>query len=170
MKASKNLSNKQVSDAKKTLELSKKYSELNAKSITKTDEQIEEIIDKNKAKEEASKDIDKVLKEYYKNEAQRMSKEIEKFDNMINDNLDMSSEKSDIINKLIELYSLIQIYYLNKTDNNLKAYKKNIDNISIESKIREFEERLRDIPKKGSDVFTSQKEFAKFLTFFSTVT
>ena len=124
MKASKNLSNKQVSDAKKTLELSKKYSELNAKSITKTDEQIEEIIDKNKAKEEASKDIDKVLKEYYKNEAQRMSKEIEKFDNMINDNLDMSSEKSDIINKLIELYSLIQIYYLNKTDNNLKAYKK----------------------------------------------
>ena len=43
MKASKNLSNKQVSDAKKTLELSKTYSELNAKHIAKTDKQIEEI-------------------------------------------------------------------------------------------------------------------------------
>ena len=61
MKASKNLSNEQVSDAKKTLELSKKYSKLNATSIAETDKQIEEIIAKNKAKEEASKNIDKVL-------------------------------------------------------------------------------------------------------------
>ena len=102
MKAFKNLSNKQVRDAKKTLELSKKYSELNAKSIAKTDKQIERIIDKNKAKEEASKNIDKVLKEHYTNEAQRASKKIEKLNKMINDNLDMSSQKSEIINKLIE--------------------------------------------------------------------
>ena len=40
----------------------------------------------------------------------------------------MSSEKSEIMNKLIELYSLIQIYYSNKLDNNLKA-NENIDNI-----------------------------------------
>ena len=166
MKASKNLSNKQVSDGKKTLELSKKYSELNAKSIAETDKQIQEIIAKNKVKEEASKNIDKVLKEYYTNKAQRASKEIEKFNKMINDNLGMSSEKSEIINKLIELYSLIQIYYLNKIDNNLKA-NKNIDNISIESEIRELEKRLRDLPKKGSGVFTSQKEFAKLLTFLA---
>ena len=166
MKAFKKLSNKQVRDAKKTLELSKKYSELNAKSIAKTDKQIEGIIDKNKAKEEASKNIDKVLKEYYRNEAQRASKKIEKFNKMINDNLDMSSEKSQIINKLIELYSLIQIYYLNKIDNNLKA-NENIDNISIESEIRESEKRLRDLPKKGSGAFTSQKEFAKLLTFLA---
>ena len=166
MKAFKNLSNKQVRDAKKILELSKKYSELNAKSIAETDKQIEEIIAKNKAKKEASKNIDKVLREYYTNEAQRASKEIEKFNKMINDNLDMSSEKSEIINKLIELYSLIQIYYLNKIDNNLKA-NKNIDNISIESEIRELEKRLRDLPKKGSGVFTSQKEFAKLLTFLA---
>ena len=89
MKAFKNLSNKQVSDAKKTLELSKKYSELNAKSIAKTDKQIEEIIDKNKAKKEASKNIDKLIKEYYTNEAQRASKKIENFNKMINDNLDV---------------------------------------------------------------------------------
>ena len=66
----------------------------------------------------------------------------------------MSSEKSEIINKLIELHSLIQIYYLNKTDNNLKA-NENIDNILIESEIRELEKRIRDLPKKGSGVFTS---------------
>ena len=136
MKAFKNLSNKQARDAKKTLELSKKYNELNAKSIAETDKQIEEIIAKNKAKEEASKNTDKVLKECYTNEAQRASKEIEKFNKMINDNLDMSSEKSEIINKLMELYSLIQIYCLNKIDNNLKA-NENIDNISIGSEIRE---------------------------------
>ena len=85
---------------------------------------------------------------------------------MINDNLDMSSEKSEIINILIELYSLIQIYYLNKIDNNLKA-NKNLDNISIKSEIRELEKRLGDLPKKGSGVFTSQKEFAKLLSFLA---
>ena len=53
---------------------------------------------------------------------------------MINDNLDMSREKSEIINNLIEFYSLIQIYYLNKIDNNLKA-NENMDNISIERDI-----------------------------------
>ena len=36
----------------------------------------------------------------------------------------MSGEKSEIINKLIELNSLIQIYTLNKIDNNLKANEK----------------------------------------------
>ena len=114
----------------------------------------------------SSKNIDKVLKEYYTNEAQKASKEIEKINKMINDNLDMSSEKSKIINKLIELHSLIQIHYLNKIDNNLKA-NKNIDNISIESKIRELEKRLGGLPKKGSGVFTSQKEFVKLLTFLA---
>ena len=75
----------------------------------------------------------------------------------------MSSEKSEIINKLIELNSLIQIYNLNKIDINSKANEK-IDNISISSEISELEERLRDLPKKGSGVFVSQKDFAKFLT------
>ena len=85
---------------------------------------------------------------------------------MINDNLDVSSEKSEIINKLIELHSSIQIYYLNKIDNNLKA-NENIDNISIGSEIRKLEKRLRDLPKKGSGGFTLQKEFAKLLTFLA---
>ena len=76
----------------------------------------------------------------------------------------MSSEKSEIINKLIELYSLIQIYYLNKIDNNLKA-NENINNISIESDIMKLEKRLRGLPKKGRGVFTSQKEFFSTITY-----
>ena len=64
------------------------------------------------------------------------------------------------------MYSLIQIHYLNKIDNDLKA-NENIDNISIGSEIRELEKRLGDLPKKGSGVFTSQKEFAKLLTFLA---
>ena len=83
---------------------------------------------------------------------------------MINDNLDMSSEKSEIINKLIEFNGLIQIYNLNKIDNNLKA-NENIDNILINREINELEEKLRDLPKNGSGMFTSQKEFSKLLTF-----
>ena len=78
----------------------------------------------------------------------------------------MSSEKSEIINKLIELYSLIKIYNLNKIDKNLKA-NENINNISIESDIMKLEKRLRELPKKGRGVFTSQKEFAKLLTFLA---
>ena len=85
---------------------------------------------------------------------------------MINDNLDMSSEKSEIINKLIELHSLIQIYYLNKIDNNLKT-NENINNISIEGDLMKLEKRLRKLSKKGRSVFTSQKEFAKLLTFLA---
>ena len=85
---------------------------------------------------------------------------------MINDNLDMSNEKSEIINKLIELHSLMQIYYLNKIDNNLDA-NENINNILIEKDIRKLEKRLRELSRKGRGMFNSQKEFAKLLTFLT---
>ena len=97
-----------------------------------------------------------------------MSKKVEEFNKMINDNLDMSSEKSEIINRLIELYSLRRLYYLNHADNNSKA-KEKIDDASIGREIRELKKRLRELPKKGSDMFTSQKRFAKLLTFLAQV-
>ena len=78
----------------------------------------------------------------------------------------MSSEKSEIINKLIELYSLKRIYKLNKIDNNLKP-NENIISVLIESDKMKLEKRLRGLPKKGRGVFTSQKEFAKLLTFLA---
>ena len=155
-----------IRDAKEFLKLVEKKSKLNAESIDKTDKEIEEIKARDKAREEDSKHINKVLKEYYTKEAQKSSEEIKRFNKMINDNLDMLSGKSETINKLIELCSLIQIYYLNKIDYNLEA-NENIDNISIGSDIRKLEKTLRDLPKKGRVVFTSQKEFAKLLTFLA---
>ena len=151
---------KQFSDSKKISEFNKKYSELNAKSMAITDELNRKILAKAETREEYDRKVDEVLNEYYTKEAQIASKKVEKFNKMINDNLDMSSEKSEIINKLIELNSLIQIYNFNKIDNNSKANEK-ID-FSISS---ELEKRLMDLSKKGSGVFTSQKEFAKLLTF-----
>ena len=132
--------------------------------MSKTDKLIEEILTKNKAREEDERKINETLKEYYAKEAQMVSKEVEKFNKMINNDLDMSGEKSEVINKLIELYRLRQIYYLNKIDNNSKANEK-LDNVSIFSEISELKKNLRNLPKKGSGMFTSQKEFAKLLTF-----
>ena len=54
---------------------------------------IKELRAKIKDREEVSKNTDKVLKGNYTKEAQKASEEIEKYNNMINDNLDMSSEK-----------------------------------------------------------------------------
>ena len=62
--------------------------------------------------------------------------------------------------------SLKQKYHLNKIDNNLKA-NENIDDILINREIHELEKKLRDLPKKGSGMFTSQKGFAKLLTFLA---
>ena len=132
----------------------------------KTDKTIKELSAELKDREEVSKNTDKKLKEYYTKEAQRASEKIEKYNKIINDDLDMSSEKSEIINKLIELYSLKRIYNLNKTDNNSKA-NENINSVLIESDIMKLEKRLRGLPKKGRGEFTSQKEFAKLLTFLA---
>ena len=126
MEASENL----FKDVKEVLELNKKFKE----SSAKTDKTIKELSTEIKDREEVSKNTDKALKEYYTKEAQKASEEIEKYNKMINNNLGMSSEKSEMINKLIELYSLIQIYSLNKIDNSLKA-NENINDISIEGGI-----------------------------------
>ena len=134
--------------------------------MAKTNESVKEILAKSKDREEDNKKVNEVLKKYYEKEGQRASEELEKLYKIINDNLDMSSEKSEIINRLIELYSLRRLYYLNNADNNSKANEK-IDDVSIGREISELEKRLRDLPKKGSGVFALQKEFAKLLTFLA---
>ena len=135
-------------------------------SRAKTDKTIKELSAEFKDREEISKKADEALNKHYTLNVQRASEEIEKYNKIINDNLDMSSEKSEIINKLIELHNLIKIYNLNKIDNNLKA-NENINNTSIRSDIIKLEKRLRELSKKGRGVFTSQKEFAKLLTFLA---
>ena len=132
--------------------------------MTKTDKSVKKIFAKSKDRKKDHEKVNEALKKYYEKEAKRVSEGVEKFNKMINDNPDMSSEKSEIINRLIELYSLIQIYYLNRIDNNLKANEK-IDDVSISREINELEKRLRD--QIGSGMFTSQTEFAKLLTFLA---
>ena len=74
----------------------------------KTDKTIKELSPELKDREEVSKKADETLKKNYTNLAREASEKIEKYNKIINDNLDMSSEKSEIINKLIELHSLMK--------------------------------------------------------------
>ena len=46
-----------------------------------------------------------MIKKHDKNEAQRSFEEIKQFNEIISDNPNMSSEKSEIMNKLIKLHS-----------------------------------------------------------------
>ena len=98
-----------------------------------------------------------MLKEYHAKEAQRMFEKIERLNKIINDNPDISSKKSEIINRLIELYNLKQIYYLNKVNNNSDRNKA-INIALLDSDINKLEKSLRD--QEGSGMFTSQKKFA----------
>ena len=75
----------------------------------KTDKTIKELSAELKDREEVSKKADEALKKNYTNLVREASEKIEKYNKIINENLDMSSEKSEIINKLIELHSLIKI-------------------------------------------------------------
>ena len=149
-----------IDETKELLKRIKKNNEI--KKYTSADD----ILKRLNAKAEDIRKTNEVLKEYYKIEAKKASEEGEKFNKMINDNLDMSSEKSEIINRLIEFYSLRRLYYLNNANNNLKANEK-IDDDLISREINELEKRLRDQHKKDSGMFTSQKSFAKLLTFLA---
>ena len=88
------------------------------------------------------------MKKYYKDEVQDPFKEIEKLNKMIHYNPDMSSEKRKIINELIELYNLKNVYYLNKIDNNLEKNKE-INYNAINSKITDL--RLKLLMHKGKE-------------------
>ena len=147
-----------INESKELVKKIKKYDE-NKKYAS-----ADEVLKKLNARSENDRKVNEVLKKYYEEESQRASERVEKFNKTINDNPDMSSEKSEIINKLIDLYGLIQIYYFNKIDNNSKANEK-IDDVSVSREINELEKRLRD--QRGSGMFTSQKEFPKLLTFLA---
>ena len=113
---------KENADLEKILNISLKANKKAEKNMTKQLKRIDQI----KQTEEI-----KGYKNLFNKQvssAKRVSKEVEKFNKMINDNLDMSSEKSEIINRLIELHSLRRLYYLNNADNNSKANEK-IDDV-----------------------------------------
>ena len=149
---------KNINESKELLKEIEEYDK--NKKYKLADEIFKEIDDR---KKENIRKSDEVLKEYYAREAQRASEKVEKFNKMINDNLDMSNEKSEMINRLKELYQIIQLYYLNKIDDNLEK-NEGINNTLINSEINELERKLRDLPKKSSGMFILQKSFIKLLT------
>ena len=133
---------------KKVVDESKELLEKNLKNDKdKKYTSADEVLKRLNARAKDGRKTNETLKKYYAEDAQRVSKEVEKFNKMINDNLDMSSEKSEIINRFIELYSLKQIYHLNKIDNNLKA-NENIDDILINREIHELEKEQRATQKR----------------------
>ena len=133
IKTSNNSLKKVIDKSKELLKTIEKNYE-DEKKYVSADELIKEL----NARAEDNKKINEKLKEYYAKEAQRASEEVEKFNKMINDNLDMSSEKSEIVNRLKELYRLRELYYLNKINDNLEINEK-IDNILIGCEINELE-------------------------------
>ena len=159
-KASENLLDKQVTDAKKFLKLVEKESKIDAKNRAKTDELYKEILAKNRVREEDSKNIDKIIEKYNKDEAQRSFERIKTLNKIISDNPNISSEKTEIIKKLIKLHSLKETYYLNKENNNSKKNEKTDINL-LDSEITKLEKILRG--QRGSGVFTSKNEFVKLL-------
>ena len=104
-----------------------------------------------------------MLEEYYQNEAEKAFKEMKRLKNIISNNPNMSSKKSEIINKLIELYDIKELYYSNKIFNPEKSKLININ--LLNSSIDELEKMLRD--QEGSSMFITQKTFAKLLTFLA---
>ena len=66
-------------------------------SRAKTDKMIKELNAELKDREEINKKADEALRKNYAHNVQRASEEIEKYNKIINDNLDTSSEKSEII-------------------------------------------------------------------------
>ena len=101
-----------------------------------------------------------MIKKHDKKEAQRSFEEIKKINEIISDNPNMSSEKSEIVNKLIKLHSLKETYYLNKANNNPEKNKET-DITLLDREITELEKFFRD--QRGSGVFTSKNEFVKLL-------
>ena len=130
---------KAVKESKNLLKSIEKHDENKKRNGDKLNNLIKELNDRKKD----NKKTDEILKKYYEKEAQKTSKKMEKYNKMINDNLDMLSKKSKIINKLIELYYLIHLYYLNKIDNNLELNEE-IDNVSITNEINKLELKLID--------------------------
>ena len=83
-------------------------------------------------------------------------------DKIVAENPKMSSKKKDIINQLKSLYTIRKDYF------KIKIYNpegKPPDLKSLDDQICALEKEFRD--QKGRGVFTSQKEFAKLLTFLA---
>ena len=100
--------------------------------------------------------------EFYEYELNILDSRIKYLDKIIEENPKMSAKKKDIINQLKSLYTIRKDYFKIKIYN---PESKPPELKSLEDQIRNLEKEFRD--QKGRGVFTSQKEFAKLLTFLA---
>ena len=100
--------------------------------------------------------------EFYEYELNISDLRIKYLDKIIEENPKMSAKKVDIINQLKSLYTIRKDYFKIKIYN---PESKPPDLKSLGNQIRDLEKEFRD--QKGRGVFTSQKEFAKLLTFLA---
>ena len=115
-----------------------------------------EKLDFEEIKQESKED------KFYKYELNISDSRIKYLDKIIKENPKMSAKKIDIINQLKSLYTTRKDYFKIKIYNpesKLPVLK------SLDDQIRDLEKEFRD--QKGRRVFTSQKEFAKLLTFLA---
>ena len=119
---------------------------------------------KKKIEEIDFEEIERNLKdgEFYEYELNISDSRIKYLDKIIKENPKMSAKKIDIINKLKSLYTMRKQYFNVKINN---PESKLPDLKSLNNQIRDLEKEFRD--QKGRGVFTSQKEFAKLLTFLA---
>ena len=108
--------------------------------------------------------IEKKLKdgEFYEYKLNISDSRMKYLDKIIEENPKMSTKKKDIINQLKLLYTIRKDYFKIKIYN---LESKPTDLKSLDDQIRNLEKEFRE--QKGRDVFTSQKEFAKLLTFLA---
>ena len=100
--------------------------------------------------------------EFYEYELNISDSRINYLDKIVAENPKMSAKKKDIINQLKSLYTIRKDYF------KIKIYNpegKPPDLKSLDDQICDLEKEFRD--QKGRGVFTSQKEFAKLLTFLA---
>ena len=77
--------------------MKKNYEDKNKKYIS-----VDDLIKGLNARAKDNREINEKPKEYHAKEAQKASEEVEKFNKIINDNPDMLSEKSEIINRIVQ--------------------------------------------------------------------
>ena len=98
--------------------------------------------------------------DFYEYELNISDARMKYFDEIIQENPEISTKKINIINKLKELYKARKEYFENIYIS--KEKNKNIKLRSLDDEIRKLEDEFRN--QKGSSTFTYQNKFVKLLT------
>ena len=106
---------------------------------------------------------DKRLEGFYRYESEISNARIKYFNKIINENPEMSIEKTGMITKLKGLYALREEYFRSKFNNPEKN--KSINLKLIDDEIRQLEDELKK--QQSTSLFTYKNDFVKLLNLLS---